>query len=287
MWIPGGSKGKGGGPSVDHFVFEEPDVEGQDLQVAPRSRSARPAWRPLAAVAGFAALAAGCLLLAGHHGRRAPEWAGLKGVEELAAFGPTAAANANDLWGIHDLLLMGYRAPFMAVGSQGLMEIQAAVGDLVILLPKIHPYAPCRQRLAAVVAGTPEGKERVVQAAQAAWECLPAQFTPASFDVAFTADGLDVNPNLVGTARDPKVLDPSVLGACATTHWHRTCSFWVSLHAMAYRADALQMGPRFLRDALTVLAGGATMCGGCTLHLRALHKPVLSANVQRDMGPID
>jgi len=206
-------------------------------------------------------------------------------VQALA--GAPANANANDLWAIHDLVLLGYRAPFMKPGSAGLQEVQASAVALADMLPRLHPYAPCRTQIGQALAGVPPGQQRVVRAAEAAWQCLPAQYTPASFDVAFTADGLDVRPGLAGEARDPKVLDPSVLGACAGTHWHRTCSYWVSMHAMAYRADALQLGQQFLHNVLTVLAGGATMCGGCTLHMRELHQPVLSAPVNADLGELD
>lgn len=270
------------------------DVEGQGLlaeQLPPR-RASRPlaAWRPLLAVTLAPALIALCVVLGGQREvARPPRGAGSgwpAGVEELVALSGSAPANANDLWGIHDLLLMGYRAPFMKPGSAGLQEVQASAVELAGLLPQVHPHAPCRQRIHEAVAAA-AGEARVVQAAQAAWDCLPAQFTPASFDIAFTAEGLDSNPGLAGDARNPKVLNPAVLGACAGTLWHRTCSYWVSLHAMAYRADALQLGPTFLHHALTVLAGGATMCGGCTLHLRVLHKPVLSASVISDLGELD
>jgi hypothetical protein len=57
------------------------------------------------------------------------------------------------------------------------------------------------------------------------------------------------------------------------------------MHVMALRADALGLGTRFFQTALSVLAGGATMCGGCTLHLQALHAPVLSA-ITADTGPV-
>lgn len=99
-------------------------------------------------------------------------------------------------------------------------------------------------------------------------------------------DGVDdLAPDGANSARDPKLKDTSVLGACQNSQWHRTCSFWVSMHVMALRADSLGLGTRFFQTALSVLAGGATMCGGCTLHLQALHAPVLS-DIKADTGPV-
>jgi len=67
---------------------------------------------------------------------------------------------------------------------------------------------------------------------------------------------------LAEDARDPFLREPRLLTACRGSHWPRTCSYWASMHSMAYRADALGLGARFLPALLAVLAGGATMCGG-------------------------
>merc|ERR1712217_227783 len=96
------------------------------------------------------------------------------------------------------------------------------------------------------------------------------------------------NSDLAHQARDPALVSPDTLdlGACRGSHWPRTCSYWASLHSMAYRADVLGSGRLFLQAAITVLAGGATMCGGCTLHLHDLHYDVLSPAVRNDLGPV-
>jgi hypothetical protein len=99
-----------------------------------------------------------------------------------------------------------------------------------------------------------------------------AAFVPEMIDNDKLGDPLGAN-----AARDPKLKDTSILGACRKSGWHRTCSFWVSLHVMAYRADALGIGSRFFQSAVNVLASGATMCGGCTLHLQALHTDILGS----------
>lgn len=85
-------------------------------------------------------------------------------------------------------------------------------------------------------------------------------------------------------ARFTAVRDRSLLGACKDTHWPRLCSFWVSLHLMAYRADALQVGAEFLRTLVPALSGGGLFCKGCTLHFRLLNRPALSAAILRDEG---
>jgi len=201
-----------------------------------------------------------------------------------AAFGPEI--KPDDLWAVHDLLLLGYKAPFMKEGSAGQREVRAKAEELASLLPKIHPFEPCRQQIQAAYTG---GRAGVIAASQASWACLPRKFSPAMFTAAFTPEGLD-QPTLTGLAdkaRNPKLLDTAGLSACAATEWPRTCSLWASIHSMAYRADALGLGTQFRDLVLAVLAGGATMCGGCTLHLRALHETVLSPAILSDLGDLD
>lgn len=289
MWGPGPDSpglGCGDGGTGSNILYQGLDVEGQPPETPPETKQTYGSWCPVAVLGFCVAAALSCAMLF-YQPHRRPLQASISATEELVAYPNVGPANANDLWGIHDLILLGFRAPFMQPGSAGLQEVQASVGELILMLPQVHPHPPCRQLMTTVVAGTAPGHDRVIQAAQAAWDCLPAKYTPASFSVAFTPDGLDAGSELAGDARDPAVLDPTVLGACATTQWHRTCSYWVSLHAMAYRADGLRMGPRFLYNVINILAGGATMCGGCTLHLRALHKPVLSSYVVNDLGELD
>lgn len=189
----------------------------------------------------------------------------------------------NDLWALHDLLLIGYSGVFMRDGSSGKEQVRQHAVDLARLLPQLHPHEPCRQKLTEALSGCTEDKETVVIAAEMSWTCLPGKFTASSFSKAYTAKDID---SLTGAiiAKMPTLLEPEALGVCRGSQWPRACSYWASLHSMALRADALGLGRNLLRAIMPVLAGGATLCNGCTLHLKALHKPVLSEAVMNDRG---
>lgn len=192
---------------------------------------------------------------------------------------------ANDLWGIRDLLLVGYAAVFMVDGSSGKAEVRQHVSDFALMLPHLHPHEPCRLALGEALARAERGREEVFSAASAAWSCLPAQFTADFFKYPFDADAVDDSERAYD-GRMPTIRDPSLLGVCRGSQWPRACSYWVSMHLLAYRADALGMGESFLRAITAILAGGATMCGGCTLHFRALNSPALSLAMVRDFGDV-
>lgn len=190
----------------------------------------------------------------------------------------------NDLWAVHDLLLAGYGAIFMKDGSAGKQEVKDATMEFALLLPKLHPHEPCRTALATALYGSGQvGEASLKAAARASWECLPGGLADADFEDPFT-EGMVDDSNAAFKARMTRLLDVSLLGACKESRWPRTCSYWTSLHAMAYRADGQQMAGAFLKAVVPVLAGGATLCGGCTLHLRSLLKDVLSQNVLDDLG---
>jgi len=202
----------------------------------------------------------------------------------------------NDLWAIHDLLLVGYDGYFMKKDSPGHAEAQEAAAELARLLPHLHPHLPCREMLTTAMARyppVPRGPSEayllpqpaIVEAAEAAWRCLPAAFTVASFTASFSLAALQ-DDQQAQQAKDPNLRDHSVLGACLLSKWPRTCSYWASIHGMALRADALGLGAPFLRAIVPILASGATMCGGCTLHFRALHRPVLSSAMIQDLGAL-
>lgn len=178
----------------------------------------------------------------------------------------------NDFWAIHDLLLVGYDAYFMKRDSEGQREVQANALELTRLMPQLHPWPPCREQIGAAMAGVDAGAPRVIAAAKAAWRCLPAHYDETSFTTAFVPQALwnpdttkgqgELVEGLAEDARDPFLHNPHVLGACRGSHWPRTCSYWASIHNMAYRADALGLSARFMPAIIAVLAGGATMCGG-------------------------
>jgi len=199
----------------------------------------------------------------------------------------------NDLWAIHDLVEAGYGAIMMTPGSAGEREVQKAALELVELLPQLHLYEPCRVsiREALLTAGTGE-RARVVAAARASWTCLPGKFDHTSFNKCYDMEDAEMlaSTNVSATsfalakrANMPGLTDESVLGACKGSAWPRTCSYWVSMHTMAYRADALGLAKPFLRAVVPLLSGGNTFCWGCTKHFRVLTEPVLTPAVRDDM----
>eukprot|EP00931_Biecheleriopsis_adriatica_P037203 TRINITY_DN21352_c0_g1_i1.p1 TRINITY_DN21352_c0_g1~~TRINITY_DN21352_c0_g1_i1.p1 ORF type:complete len:261 (-),score=54.02 TRINITY_DN21352_c0_g1_i1:473-1255(-) len=187
---------------------------------------------------------------------------------------------ADDFWALRDLLLIGGAGIFMEQSSYGHKEIQQSAQDLASMLPELHPVRECREMIQQSLRGE-SGDEGLKAAAAAAWACLPAKFNEKSFDVSYKGDTGNHEED-AHQAKMPKLRDESMLGACKGSQWPRTCSYWSSLHAMALRADALGLSQKFLAAVLPLLAGGATLCEGCTLHLRALHKPVLSDALLRD-----
>jgi hypothetical protein len=202
--------------------------------------------------------------------------------------------SANDLWGIHDLLLAGYATPFMKAGSNGQNDIRKNVVEFMHMLPEIHPHAECREKIKAALNDKPSKSglnaeaSLIVAAADASWDCLPTKFTRQSFnDTIATADILN-NASNAYDARFPALTADAEnsLSTCKGSLWPRTCSFWVSLHAMALRADLHGKGPQFLKSTLSLLAGGATMCGGCTMHFRMLNKEALDKSIFDDAGDI-
>jgi hypothetical protein len=197
----------------------------------------------------------------------------------------------DDFWALRDLLLTGYGAVFMKRGSEGQEEVKRATVDLVEMLPDIHPHPPCRTQIRTEVEAARAGaassgwKAGMAAVAQAAWQCLPGHWSEEAFVDSLPKNLLDDEDGLylrAFDARMPALKDESNLGACRGSQWPRACSYWATLHAMAYRADALQMGGRFLQAIVPILAGGATLCGGCTLHCAALHEPVLKPAVLQD-----
>ncbi|CAK0847400.1 unnamed protein product [Prorocentrum cordatum] len=128
-------------------------------------------------------------------------------LQELLPGAGLADAVPNDFWGIHDLLLVGYRAHFMNEGSAGKAAVQAAAVDLAALLPQVHPVPECRAQIGSALAAAAGGRESVVAAAQAAWDCLPGRFGPEAFDAgndggaAFVPDGNDRRRRRLGPRR--------------------------------------------------------------------------------------
>jgi len=198
----------------------------------------------------------------------------------------------NDLWAIHDLVLAGYGAVFMQKSSPGEEEVREAAMQLARLLPALHPFPTCQERIAHVLKtspGTPasqvSGLDQLLQLAEVTWKCLPAHFFSKSFDRPFKRYELS-GFKAAQNAKMTRVRNPRALGVCRSTAWPRTCSYWVSMHALAYRADELKLGQPLIRALLPILAGGATLCGGCTKHFRLLTGPFLSPAVKSDFSNV-
>jgi len=215
----------------------------------------------------------------------------VEGFSEMTTKNSDASIEPNDFWALRDLLLISYAGVFMQQGSVGHQVVQAHALDFAGMLPLLHPYAPCRDTISQVLASAPSGsyasdpnnKERLIAVAAAAWSCLPAKFTTASFLTPFTTDMMG-RLDLSYAAHMTIPVDPSLLGACRESHWPRTCSYWATMHAMSKRADALGVGDRFFDAFASMAAAGATMCAGCTFHWHALHKDFLDPRILQDFG---
>jgi len=188
-----------------------------------------------------------------------------------------------DFWGIRDLVLVGYSALFMKHNSTGMRSIQEGAVELTEMLPQLHPFPLCRSQLKSTLAPIKNERERIIHAARVCLSCLPGKVSVDSFDDPFIEEGMD-DIDTAQMGKMPEFEDTSSLSVCRNTQWPRTCSYWVSLHAMSYRADLFQLSHRFMNAVVKILAGGALMCHGCTDHFRLLHKPVLSPIILRDTG---
>eukprot|EP00929_Paragymnodinium_shiwhaense_P008305 TRINITY_DN112259_c0_g1_i1.p1 TRINITY_DN112259_c0_g1~~TRINITY_DN112259_c0_g1_i1.p1 ORF type:complete len:319 (+),score=61.31 TRINITY_DN112259_c0_g1_i1:115-1071(+) len=264
---------------------------GGDLTAASSSQGIVSGWRGLQrrwkALLGCAGLAvfggAACIWLASSTGTRSFQ----RGTGDLELWVP------NDMWGVHDLLLVGFTGVFMRLQSSGMAEVHAAAFGLAEMLPKLHPHAPCREALRwdspAAVPGGGEAKaaqwteQSLLKVADTSWSCLPGAFQVSKFDKSFSEHEMH-DAEAAHEARMPRLIDDTFLGVCSGSNWPRTCSYWASMHALAYRADSLGLGAALLKHLLPILAGGATMCGGCTLHFRSLSDPALSPAVRADYG---
>merc|ERR1719210_1232272 len=131
----------------------------------------------------------------------------------------------------------------MTPDTEGAELAKQSTLEFAKMLPKLHPYPPCRDTLKEimqVMQGQPR-QQVVITAAKACWECLPGPsgtgFHSSDFTTAFQQTALwtkthtivgSYQQGLAEDARDPFLNDPSILGACKGSHWPRTCSYWVS-----------------------------------------------------------
>jgi hypothetical protein len=208
------------------------------------------------------------------------------GEEELDVVAGVRDIIPNDLWGIRDMLLIGYSATFMKDGTEGARQVKDAALSLARLLPQLHPHAPCRTQVASALevsspAMDTEQLDIIKKAAASTWACLPAKYTTSSFKGPFTEEMVGSIDKAIG-GRFPEPKNSSLLGACQDSLWPRTCSYWSSLHIMAQRADLLGKSKEFMGAIVPILAGGALLCEGCTLHFIAMHKNVLGKSFADD-----
>lgn len=191
-----------------------------------------------------------------HHARKAPS-KDPQGITPL------------DVWAIHDMLLLGYKAPLVQDNTEKL-AVQQGADSLSKLLDKIHPVAACRDAIGK--ADTFEGK------AEASWSCLG--LTETNFTGPITSangkyDAANTVPNF-----------DSMLGACAGSKWPRACSYWSAFHTMGVRADAMHKAHEFFDAILRIIAGGALYCFGCTSHWRLLNRFLLPPELQNEANLI-
>eukprot|EP00450_Noctiluca_scintillans_P013218 CAMPEP_0194510198 /NCGR_PEP_ID=MMETSP0253-20130528/41456_1 /TAXON_ID=2966 /ORGANISM="Noctiluca scintillans" /LENGTH=285 /DNA_ID=CAMNT_0039353419 /DNA_START=47 /DNA_END=904 /DNA_ORIENTATION=+ len=212
--------------------------------------------------------------------------------QSTAFEGPRDVRNPNDLWALHDLLMLGFKAPFMKPYSEGYRVAQSSAVELARLMPALHPHPPCRAAFAELLHTQPGqmstldvDEPLLLQLADASWSCLPVSLTSSSFDTPFMSEAMH-DDAVAFAARSPQLKDESVLGVCRGSAWPRTCSYWTAFHAFAYRAEALNLGVELFRAVSVVLAAGATQCGGCTLHWRLMLGPQLISSVQSDLGEL-
>jgi len=208
---------------------------------------------------------------------------------QVQGSGPDAIV-PNDLFAVRDLLLVGHGAIFMQPDSAGAGEVKKAAIELAKLMPKLHPHEDCRRRMATLLEGSSEDEAMLKKLADEAWACLPGDFTINTFDSVYDpsnvtpTDGKTKEFQSAFDAKMPLLKDDSILGACKGSQWPRTCSYWAALHSMAYLADFHGLSAQFLGAVVPVIAGGATLCHGCTMHFRLMHEPMLSQNVLKDTG---
>lgn len=173
-----------------------------------------------------------------------------------------------DLWGIHDLLMIGHKGPVLrpdANASHAMVE--SAVHELARMLEDIHPVAECREAI--------RHEKNYSEKARASWACL--SLDRENFTGAYVSDS-QVDNEVAMTV--PKFTES--LGVCKETDLPRSCSYWASLHAMGVRADMLGKGQDFFKAVVHIISGGALYCFGCTMHFRLLNEYFLPPEVQSE-----
>lgn len=188
----------------------------------------------------------------------------------------------NDLYGMHDILMTGYAAPFLREGSEGKKIVRRSAIALARQLTVLHPFAKCRDAVREV-SYTPqaamESSQRafISRVAEAAWSCLPASYTRADFEHPFVEHALTDTKDAIESRR-PSLIRRSAAGTCRHSSWDRTCSVWASIHAASLEAEAQMAFSRanglpplhvgvdsvgnFLKTVLTLFFGGITQCRG-------------------------
>lgn len=134
--------------------------------------------------------------------------------------------------------------------------------SLANLLDQLHPVAACRE----AIGQAPSIQDK----ATASWTCLG--LSPENFSSPFLDDSVDYDKALEADNTKPTFTN----GVCGGSSWPRACSYWVSLHAMGVRADALNLGTEFFQAIANIFAGGTLFCVGCTQHFILLNGPALS-----------
>ncbi|KAH8046989.1 hypothetical protein JL722_13326 [Aureococcus anophagefferens] len=234
----------------------------------PRDPNFEPGGPPLAAVVVFALLAFGVL---GYH---------LYCHHYVPDALPISSVVANDLHGIHDLLTAGAAGVFLLDGDRAV--VVEAAERLAKLLPQIHPLAECRAAIGDAVCArraTGTGPTAASPPRSPRRRARPGPASPAPSTRRPSTASSPSRPGASATSPTRssrggrRSRTRASLGACRPSSWDRACSFWVSLHALAARADAKGLQDAFLDSTTKLLAGGATQCAACTNHFRLLATP--------------
>lgn len=175
-----------------------------------------------------------------------------------------------DLWGIHDLLLIGFKGPLITTGDSSVSLVQEGATALAGMLADIHPVEVCRTELAAL------GPQATLsQKADTSWSCLG--LSTANFTGAFT----ETEQRFSDVANTEPYFD-GVMGACHGSMWPRACSYWSSIHSMGLRADMQLKSNDYFQAILRIISGGALYCFGCTSHWRFLNANLLPVGLKDD-----
>jgi hypothetical protein len=181
-----------------------------------------------------------------------------------------------DLWGIHDMLLVAWGCTACGTNVNLQNKVQKAVVDFANLLKVLHPLEECRTKLQSIQDCKVGEKTCIDSVANANLECLGA--TPAcnpsdwfcttgqpfSKYKAATVDQEGTNAPNFQAGSFPKaypwIQSGGVCDIGQKTKWGYACSVWVAIHALGLRADAKNLQLPLLTSLAPMIAGNLLNC---------------------------